>query len=165
MASFNEHITQAERNLNFLSQINSSITDCWDWQVTVCFYSALHLVNAHVASKAGENYLTHNQVNKVINPFNEFSVAKFDQDTFLSYNKLLQLSRRSRYLLNENFQKSKHTDILPVCLTYDKHFRKAIHHLDKIITYMNINYRINFKKLAISCIELQGKTLENFEII
>lgn len=165
MGSFTEHIVHSESNLDFLSKVNSSINDRWDWQVTVCFYSALHLMNAHIVAKTNKNYLSHSQVAAVINPYNQLSIAKLDEETYLSYNKLFQLSRRSRYLLSENFQKKKIADIQPASITYDKHFKKAIHHLDKVITYVSKNYNVAFKKTKVNCIELKGKDFANFDVL
>lgn len=164
MGSFTEHIIHSESNLDFLSKVNSSINDRWDWQVTVCFYSALHLMNAHIVAKTGKNYLSHSQVAEVINPYNQLSIAKLDEETYLSYNKLFQLSRRSRYLLSENFKKVKIVDVQPACITYDKHFKKAIYHLDKVITYISKNYSVAFKKTKVDCIELKGKGFSNFDV-
>ncbi|MFD2827164.1 hypothetical protein ACFSYG_11840 [Leeuwenhoekiella polynyae] len=164
MGSFSEHITQASNNLDFLESTNKNSRDHWDWQVTVCFYSALHLINAHIAAKANKNYLSHNQVEQVINPFRQLSVAKLDEETYKSYIKLMQLSRRSRYLLNENFKKEDVTDIQKACITYDKHFKKAIYHLDVIMQYLTQNHNVNFKSHCLSCAELKGRKFNNFTV-
>lgn len=134
MGTFTEHINQAKQNLSFLSSVNENINNRWDWQVTVCFYSAVHLINAHIVSKTSKNYLTHGQVAEVINPYATLSLGSIDENTYVSYTKLHQLSRRSRYLLSENYDKT--IDVQTACLTYDKHFKKAIHHLDVIIEFI-----------------------------
>lgn len=162
MGSFNEHISHSINNLDFLAKVNYSINDRWDWQVTICFYSALHLINSHIVSKTGKNYLSHSQVADIINPYNQLSVGKLDEDTYLSYNKLFQLSRRSRYLLNENFKKKGIVDIQPACITYDKHFKKSIYHLDKIMSFITKNYNVSFEKTTIKCIELRKGNFKNF---
>lgn len=105
MGNFAEHILQSKNNLDFLAKVNKDINDRWDWQVTVNFYVAVHLINAHIVSKTTKNYLSHNQVSELINPYNGLSVAKLDEETYKSYVKLQLLSRRSRYLLNEGFKK------------------------------------------------------------
>lgn len=134
----------------------------WDWQVTAAYYVAVHLVNAHIVSKTNKNYLSHNQVADLINPFSQFSVSKFDEATYTSYVKLQFLSRRSRYLLNEGFTKRGIVDIQPACITYDKHFRKAIYHLDKIMDYISKNNTVVFEKCNLNCVELEGLTFLNF---
>lgn len=164
MGTFTDHISQSKHNLDFLSKVNSNINDRWDWQVTVCFYTALHLMNAHIVSKTGKNYLSHNQVAEVINPYNPLSVAKLDQDTYLSYNKLVQLSRRARYLLGENFQKKEFVEVQPACTTYSKHFKKSIYHLDKIIDFISKNHNVSFSSINITCIDLKGLNYSNFNI-
>lgn len=162
MGNFNEHIDQSVSNLDFLAKVNESIDGNWDWQVTICFYSALHLMNSHIVDKTGRNYLSHSQVSEVINPYNQLSIAKLDDETYKSYNKLFQLSRRSRYLLNENFKKKGAVDVQPASITYDKHFKKSIYHLDKIISYISNNYQVSFTKRTIKCIELKNLTFDNF---
>jgi len=49
LAQFDEHIQQANHNLQFLSFANQAGSAYYDWQVTICFYTALHLVNAHLS--------------------------------------------------------------------------------------------------------------------
>jgi len=165
LGSFSEHISQSKSNIDFLSKVNGNINDRWDWQVTVCFYSALHLMNAHIVSKTGNNYLSHNQVAEALNPFTTLSLSKLDEQTYLSYNKLFQLSRRSRYLLNENFNKGGVVSIQPACTTYSKHFQKSIYHLDKIIDFISINYGVTFGKIEIKCIDTKGITYSYFKPI
>lgn len=162
MGNFTEHIQKSKNNIVFLEKINNGVDNCWDWQVTTCFYSALHLINAHIISKTNKNYLSHNQVSDAINPYNQLSVAKLDEETFLSYNKLMQLSRRSRYLLNENFDKKGVVDVQPACLTYDKHFKKCVYHLDKIITFIKKTYNEEFDKKTLICVEFKGIEYDNF---
>ena len=164
MATFQEHIDHSKKNLVFLSKINFSVDDSWDWQVTVCFYTALHLINAHIVKKTNKNYLSHNQVEEVINPFNILSIGRLDENTFLSYSKLCQLSRRSRYLLNENFKKAD--DIQQASMKYSLHFKKAVHHLDVVIQYINKNYgNLICKDTKIECVDLKGKKFDSFNIV
>lgn len=165
MASFDEHITHAKSNLDYLSKINTYVNDRWDWQVTTCFYTALHLMNAHIAKTANKNYLSHTRVDQALNPYG-LSVAKIDTDTYSSYNSLANLSRRSRYLLTENkTQIDNEVDIQRQCLTYSKHFKKAIHHLDKILLFFKKEYGADFGKTFLKCIDLNGLQFENFNII
>jgi hypothetical protein len=50
VALFEENIAQAKSNLNFLETVNQKIGNYYDWQVTICFYTAGHLVNAHLTT-------------------------------------------------------------------------------------------------------------------
>lgn len=164
MGTFFEHIQQAKDNLQFLSNISTTIDNCWDWQVTVCFYSALHLINAHIVEKTKSNYLTHNKVGEIINPYNHLSVARLDETTYLSYQKLLHLSRRSRYLLGENYQ-SEVGLIKKACKTHSIHLKKSIHHLEKIIEFVNQTYKEDFPSVEIKCIDLKSLSFNYFKIV
>lgn len=164
MASFDEHITHAKSNLDYLSKINNLINDRWDWQVTTCFYTALHLMNAHIAKKANKNYLSHTRVDIALNPYG-MSVSKLDEDTYAAYNSLSNLSRRSRYLLTENrSQVDTEVDIQRECLTYSKHFKKAIHHLDIVISFINKEYGNQIGNTEVKCIDLKSMKFVNFKI-
>ena len=162
MATFIEHIQQSKKNLSFLSKISTEVSDCWDWQVTVSFYTALHLINSHIAAKTQANFLTHSRVDEVINPYNKLSVARLDEDIYTSYTKLFQLSRRSRYLLNENYKKS---DIIPASLTHSKHVKKSIHHLQKILGFIKKEYKQDFPQIEVKCVDLKGLKFENFSVV
>lgn len=164
MGSFSEHIQQSKNNLDFLAKVNAQINDRWDWQVTTCFYVGVHLINAHIVSNTSKNYLSHHQVSEVINPYNQLSPGKLSEDIYASYVKLQLLSRRSRYLLNENFKKKEMTDIQPACITHDKHFRKAVYHLDKIMDYIKTGNNVQFQKHPLKCIELRGGNFSNFSV-
>lgn len=151
MANFAEHISQAKRNLLFLESINKQSNNFWDWQVTTCFYTSVHLINAHIAN-FDLHYRSHEQVNEAINPFG-ISPCKLDEETYLSYLKLQHLSRRSRYLIHDDPKnKSKYEHI-----TYDKHFKKAVYHLDKILQFIVDEYSISFSSIKITCAELKGR--------
>lgn len=163
MGTFNEHIKQSQKNLLFLSNISLSIDNCWDWQVTVCFYSALHLINAHVAQVADINYLSHKDVDVAINPYNKLSLSKLSEDVYTSYISLFNLSRRSRYLLNENGKTGDPIQI--ACTTHSIHLKKAVYHLNVILNFVQETYKENFQKADIKCIDLNGNSFEHFNIV
>ena len=165
MGTFKDHIDQSRSNLAFLSNISLKIQNCWDWQVTVCFYSALHLINAHIVQKTGLNYLSHSKVDEVINPYNRLSVAKLDENTYVSYHALYQLSRRSRYLLNENHASIDSSGITKASITYSRHFSKAIRHLEVIIDFMKKKHSYTTSKINIKCVDLNGRSFNNFNIV
>lgn len=162
MGNFSEHIQQSSNNLDFLLEVNTHINTRWDWQVTTCFYVGVHLINAHIVARTQKNYLSHHQVSEVINPYNQLAPGRLDELTYASYLKLQILSRRSRYLLNENFKKKEVIDIQPACITYDKHFKKAIYHLDKIMVFISTTHKVQFKKYKIDCAELKGSDYSYF---
>jgi len=157
LPSFSDHVNQFSRNLQFLEGINGHLPDQFDWQVTVCFYTALHLMNAHLA-KFGMQYRTHSDVTGEINPENLTSIMKIPEDPYAAYVSLLNLSRRARYLCSE--KKSKDSNI--AFFTYDKHLAKAIRHLETIIAWFENTYPgQKFKKCQIKCSEL--KSSESFK--
>lgn len=158
MASFDQHIKQSLKNVSVLQGINSNVPDSWDWQVTTSFYSALHLVNAHLASVANLHYRTHKDVKNAL--FSQTSPAKIPEDIYLSYAKLELLSRRARYLCTDN---ANSTDDNHGFLTYDKHLKKALHHLDVIIDFFSKKYNLTYPCLDLDCLEILKSNLKYFK--
>lgn len=156
MAEFDEHISQAKKNLIFLQEI-TSIKDYWDWKVTIAFYSALHLINAHLAKKAGFHYRTHKDVENALNPTKEISITKIDEASFMAYIRLFGLSRRARYLIHQD-----NASISTTCFTFDKHLKRALNNLDKIMIFMNSEYSVEFDKIVISNFVEKINTLNYF---
>lgn len=148
MAGFEDHITQAQRNLSFLEKVNNQINDYPDWQVTICFYTALHFVNAHL-STFGLQYRRHNDVKHALNPKVPLSTSKLPEEEYIAYVTLQMLSRRSRYLVNEKEVTSDRA-----FFTYDKHLAKALIHLDRLIQFFNKKYNLNIDKVSVKCLEL-----------
>ena len=162
MASFDEHIFQAKGNIKFLEEINSKIGNYTDWQVTVCFYSALHLVNAHLA-QFGLQYRRHGDVKHALNPEVETSLSKLPEDEYVSYTTLQMLSRRSRYLVNE---KAGNINSENAHFTYEKHLAKAIKHLDKLIVYFSKRYAVKIDPIVLRCNEIRGASpLKHIELL
>lgn len=159
MPSFNEHITQAKRNLDFLYLTNSKNNNFWDWQVTICFYTSLHLVNAHIANIANLHYRKHEEVNVAINPYSAVSPCKLPENVYLSYMKLQGLSRRARYLIHEDYTNKSSSNHF----TYDKHLSKAIRHLDVLLNYMTISYKVVFSTQLINCLEFKDTDTKYFK--
>ena len=160
MADFNDHIDQAKKNIEFLQGINANLNDFWDWQVTCCFYIAVHLVNAHLAKKANLHYRSHEEVANAINPYNVLSITKLAEPVYLCYEKLRGLSRRSRYLTHE---KAKQKDDEFYHPTVDKHLAKALYKLDEIMIYFEQEYKISFDVIEIDCIEIKTASLKYFK--
>lgn len=150
MALFEDHIAQAKHNLQFLGIVNRSTNDYPDWQVTICFYTALHLANAHL-SKHSLQYRQHKAVNYALNPFNSESKYRLPMPEYEAYMSLQRLSRRSRYLVNEKDGNVAREDSF---LTYEKHVAKAFRNLDKLLVYFNNLYSLNLEKVELSCREI-----------
>lgn len=154
MALFAAHLDQAKRNLSFLESVNKNIQERYDWQVTICFYVAVHLINAYLADKENSHYRSHSDVEAAINPYG--GSCTVSDNVFTSFKKLRNLSRRSRYLIHET--PSKDADGL--ChLTYDVHLNKAVRYLDTILSFINLIYKtedIPITKISCSGINFSG---------
>ena len=161
MADFQSHQKQANRNLGFLVLVNGNNQEHWDWQVTIAFYAAVHFIHAHLARSLNQHYKTHHQVLEAIDYGIPLSVTKVPEVTYLAYRSLLNLSRRARYLISEG----DNTDDTKEYLTYDKHFSRAIKHLDVIIDHIKQLYSIEQNKLPIKCLPLKSNSLNNFTVI
>lgn len=159
MADFLQHIEHAKSNLTFLEHVDKTTINYWDWKVTIAYYVAVHLINAHLHKKCGFTYRTHREVSDAINFDNNTAIGKVDETTYVSYTSLNNLSRRSRYLIHESLDKTRTQQ----CLTYDKHFAKALRHLENIIAYVEKTHNVKLPKIKIDCIELKGKSLGHFE--
>lgn len=161
MATFEDHLKQSKRNLSFFSNINNDLTDCYDWQVTTIFYSALHLMNAYIVERTGLHYRTHEDVNNALNCENKLSPIRLSEENYLAYRKLQGWSRRSRYLCHDETK-----DHNVAYFTYDKHVAKAVKKLDSIMVFFKSQYpNIIFEKYKVKCVDLNGLSLNYFEII
>ncbi|MBP7540739.1 MAG: hypothetical protein KA802_12505 [Saprospiraceae bacterium] len=168
MASFDEHIKKAKDNLRFLETINTHACTNWDWQVTVSFYAAVHLANAHIAHKAGLHYQSHNATINALNPLKPIPVGmEFTEPVYLAYVKLKNLSRRARYLCHEDAVQLDPASAQAAAhhLTHDKHLYKSLKCLDTIMAFMNAQHNIVFPQISIDCIEIRGKQFNYFQYI
>jgi hypothetical protein len=159
MALFEEHLKQAKSNLSFLERVNNNLDNYFDWLVTISFYSAVHLINAHVVKSTGHHYRTHEDIDNIISPYN-ISPGKLPESEYLSYKKLQALARRSRYLISDDYKKKEERAFF----TYEKHFSKAIYHLDLVLQYINKQYKINFENFKLRSVDLKGRKLKFFDI-
>ncbi len=131
---FEAHLRQANSNLTFLASINKMEPDRYDWQVTVAFYAALHVVNAWLCDH-GIHYRSHHEVKAAINPYNG-RITKVPHAVYQDYQTLFRLSRRARYLIDEQI-----SDETQVAHTSDKHFGKAIRRLDQLLSHFGSRSR------------------------
>jgi hypothetical protein len=160
MASYEAHVLQAKNNFKFIGLITN--TNNYEWQVTVCFYVAVHLINAHIAKLANQHFRTHNQVEEAINPYNILSITKLSEDQFKAYVKLQNLSRRARYLIHDDITNLDSKEFF----TYSKHLGKAIKNLEIILAYFENAYGEKFESISVQCIDLKNKyTSKYFKIM
>jgi hypothetical protein len=146
-----DHLKQAERNLGFLEIVNTSAHSYYDWQITVCFYVAVHLVNAHL-SKQGMQFRKHTEVNAHLNPQGT-SPARIDQAAYLNYEKLFILSRRARYLVDTE---STDKDRTRAHLSYEKHLKRALVNLDALIEYFCKKLAVTLPTPSVTCSEIKA---------
>lgn len=158
MADFQAHLTQAKKNLATLSKINLYINDSWDWQVTCAYYTAVHLMNAHLAQTVDQHYKTHVDVKNAI--FNDGWPCRVTDDVYYSYSVLENYSRRARYLCHDKIEL---TDSTIAYKTFDKHLKKALSNLDVILKYFSDKYQIDFDTSLIDCIEIRNMNLKYFK--
>lgn len=155
MPQYNQHIQQAKQNMLFLEYVNSNGNAFYDWQVTTCFYVAVHLVNAHL-SLHHMQYRKHVDVKDALNPLSKKSSATaLPNNEYLAYTKLQSLSRRSRYLVNE---KDGNLATDTAFLTFEVHLSKALKHLNTLLFYFSDKYNFEVDKININC---AGVTKEN----
>ncbi len=158
MANFSDHIFQSRKNLSFLQEINCLSENYWDWNVTVCYYVAVHLVNSHIASVSNLHYRKHEEVSNALNPYHSLSLTKVPETVYLAYTQLQNLSRRSRYLISENMANRS----MDANITYDKHFKRALMHLETLLTFVESTYSQKFEKISIQCNEARAITFIHF---
>jgi len=162
MANFTDHIAQAQKNLQFLQEISGRLTtQYWDWNVTVCYYVAVHLVNSHIASISNQHYRKHEEVAKALNPNIALSLTKVPEKVYLSYCQLQNLSRRSRYLISENLKERNEN----ANLIYDRHFKRSLVYLDTLMEYITTIHHQNFNKVSVICIEAKNIGLKHFDVM
>lgn len=137
MADFSSHLAQVNSNLDFLTKINTHCNNHIDWQVTTCFYVGVHLINAFLANEANLHFSSHERVKDAISPNSSIPATRLDDSTYLAYVKLRNLSRRSRYLCNDE---RPDKDAEQVFKTYEKHYLKAFSQLDKLMIFFFKKY-------------------------
>lgn len=162
MPHFNAHIEQAQRNLQFLKIINEQAPTYIDWQVTTCFYAALHLINAHIAKAGNMQFRNHSAVKNAISPSGNFGGLKLPEEEYACYESLFSLSRRARYLIND---KDGNLGSDTPAFTSDKHLGKSIRHLDKIAKYFSTLYNLDLPKIAIKCSFIRQQDIHCFKVL
>ena len=88
MPSQTEHLAQARRNLEILEQFSFTTCACLDWLVVLAFYTALHWVDAFLAT-LGRHPKNHFERNR--------DVSNYLRDIYAHYTHLYNVSREVRY--------------------------------------------------------------------
>lgn len=164
MPSFGAHLSQAKSNLAFLEHVNLTVPEQWDWQVTICFYTAVHLANAYLSDKEHQHYQTHGKRDLALNPFNGAAKHAWPEDEYLAYEDLSGLSRRSRYLCSDGDDRGDYNVKKRAFLTESKHLLDALINLDLIMTHFENVYNIDLPVLSITCDGLETTQLAHFQL-
>ncbi|MFT5915080.1 MAG: hypothetical protein ACJAWV_004383 [Flammeovirgaceae bacterium] len=117
------------------------------------------MANAHLARKANLHYRTHADVDNALNFAQTMSICRFSERNYLAYRKLQNLSRRSRYLVNDNLNDGSSE----VKFTHSIHLSKALSHLNTLMKFIEEEYAITFDITEIKCLELNNKDLKFFK--
>jgi hypothetical protein len=165
LGSFQEHIKQAKSNLKFLEGVNQYLNSFHDWQVTTSFYVAVHLINAHTAQVGQMHYQSHSERKQAINYANPLAPCRLEEKYCLAYLKLENLSRRARYLCLDQDGRMSGPDAEKVFLTFGKHFKKALNHLDTIMTFFRDKYNIHFDQCIIYSEDIKPNLKFEFFVI
>lgn len=88
------HLKQAKSNKSFYEQAFQDGPFC-DWQITVCFYTALHLIEAHFANTYGWHSYGHRDRDRKLGKMVQREPRK--QILYDRYSDLYDMSIRARY--------------------------------------------------------------------
>ena len=141
MASFRDHISQAEENISFLFQIRTLPDRNLSWEVTVCYYIAVHLMNARIADKLQVTFDNHSDINKNLF-YDKNSSARIFRKVFITYKELTRLSRISRYLMDPNLKNPS----MKIRIE-QQDIQNANDYTNTIIAYFNKEYNLQITPL------------------
>lgn len=144
------HIKKVIHNLNVISQLEAQGSPYRDWQITLCFYSALHLTRYHLQASANYTCTTHEDAKDRLHWQNTMPFSRMDKEPYQAYADLEGFSRRARYI----------PEISPE--TFEKDYIRAIQRLDKVMHYFDSKYSLSLPKTQIKCPRLIGTTLHYF---
>jgi hypothetical protein len=88
MLKVDDYVRQAEQNSQFVVQVS---LERFDWQITVCFYAALHWLNAVTRLMGKPEAHSHEQT------FNNVKEARIPYPVRQAYEDLFDLSIYARY--------------------------------------------------------------------
>jgi hypothetical protein len=136
MADFNRHLLRVQENVEFLKQIRTLQPRNWDWEVTVCYYVAVHLVNAHLA-KSNLHPITHDETKKIINPQGVFDNQRLPEKVYEEFMFLTNQSRVSRYMYHP-----RHKDPLQASVINKNKLKLSEESTNILIAYFNGLYAL-----------------------
>ena len=107
-----------------------------------CFLHRCSYYKCSSGKTIDQHYQRHCDAELALNPENICSPSKIEMDIYLSYKKLHNLSRRSRYLIHED---SKNRIAERPHYNSENHFNKAKNRLSEIIVYFEKLYKIKYE--------------------
>ena len=135
MPSFTEHIEKVKRNIDFFHSINPNGEECFDWQVTVLFYIAVHIVDAHL-DRFSIHPTTHTERKENLSFDSPRTSRITSQDAWDDYMSLEGQSRKYRY---DKYRGNP------------KQLRKSCNSLESIIHYFDGLYSLKLPILNVQC--------------
>ena len=129
-----------------------------DWQITLCFYSALHLIKSHLAHNK-VTARTHDDVSNFIsNSQLVFAgIVGVPKDVQNAYTYLYKHSREARYLFPDGGDPDN--DVAPPVFS-DADLIEAVRRLNSIMKFYQSKYGNTFKKTAVT---LQAANQPSFD--
>ena len=124
------HIEQAKHNELFLADLEIDYpTIYFDWKVTICFYIAIHYLQALADYKNIEIGETHNDIERNVNPNSRWTpIMRISNGAWRNYKDLFKYSQIARYEGihdKESFEELRESDYLE-SKQHLEHFKKYI---------------------------------------
>ncbi len=125
MPTIDEHECKYKHNMDFISSIEGKGFE--DWQITGCFYAALHIIQAklHLIKNVPDEQMGSHEDTKEI-------IKQNFKDVCADYTSLLSLSYTSRYkaageLLSNSLEDAKKhlQSVVDECESYDRDYRRT----------------------------------------
>jgi hypothetical protein len=138
------HLEKAIHNLKVLQHLEIHNSPYRDWQVTVCFYVALHLTRLHLWDKIGQGYESHQTAEHALEPTNLLSLARMEPKPFADYMKLSMLSRKARYLFDGGVP----------CSINEKSYCDSLRFLDSVMRYFAGKHGLELPVTPVKCPKL-----------
>ncbi len=93
-----EYIAKAKHNEAFHCDLCDNFHDKYfDWKITSLFYTAIHWIKVLAKKEKKDIGVTHQEVNRNINPSNYDSLLKLNKGAYYYYINLYKQSKTARY--------------------------------------------------------------------
>ena len=161
MVTSSEYLSQVNKNLSFLGEVGLKTEGYLDWQITICFYVSVHLINFHLHEHNFEAN-THIATERAINPFGN-KPTSLPIDVYDGYKLLSDLSRWSRYLKIPSGYRSAYSLDDPNYLKEE--FVESIEQLDILLSYFGKEYGLSFPTINLKLPLDSSVKLSYFKVI